>query len=101
LERCPRCQSSALRRARTRNLVERVRKTLTGERPHRCRDCGWRGWAPERNPHADTPLLATQTPDFSAVDAELSGTTPAADAPAIEPGSAANGPNPTPQGSTG
>ena len=23
---------------------------MTGKRPHRCSDCGWRGWAPDSGP---------------------------------------------------
>ncbi len=26
------------------------RKEITGKRPYRCADCGWRGWAPDSGP---------------------------------------------------
>jgi hypothetical protein len=28
-----------------------LRKEITDKRPFRCRDCGWRGWAPDSGPH--------------------------------------------------
>ena len=43
---CPACRSLLVCRSRTRSIRERVRKALTGTRPHRCHDCGWRGWMP-------------------------------------------------------
>jgi hypothetical protein len=41
--RCPRCQSAHVHRSRLR-LYERPFKLVTSRRPHRCHDCGWRGW---------------------------------------------------------
>jgi hypothetical protein len=74
MQHCPQCHSTALRRTRTRSLLERVRRSLTADRPHRCHDCGWRGWGPGRDPHhpdASAAILAPRPPDFGAIDAEL------------------------------
>lgn len=47
---CPKCQSLSVHRSRSRNPWERWRKEITGKRPYRCADCGWRGWAPDQEP---------------------------------------------------
>jgi hypothetical protein len=73
MEHCPQCHSTAVRRTRTRSLVDRIRRTLTTKRPHRCRDCGWHGWASEEPPqtHQPVPIVAGTTPDFRAIDTAL------------------------------
>jgi uncharacterized protein with PIN domain len=71
MEHCPQCHSTAVRRARTRSLLERVRRSFTADRLHRCHECGWRGWGEERNHHVTPAILATQRPDFVAIDVEL------------------------------
>lgn len=71
MERCPQCKHSPLRRSRTRSLIERLRKAVTPQRPHRCPECGWRGWGPERNPHETGAIESGQVPDFGIIDAEL------------------------------
>ena len=42
--RCPACGSRAVHRSRVRSRVEPWRKSLRKNRPHRCHECGWRGW---------------------------------------------------------
>jgi hypothetical protein len=71
MERCPRCKFAHLTRSRTRSLIERVRKALTAERPHRCVQCGWRGWGPERNPHDTGTMESSEVPDLAVVDSLL------------------------------
>ncbi|MQA31212.1 MAG: hypothetical protein GEU82_15495 [Luteitalea sp.] len=45
------------------------------KRPHRCRECGWRGWLFERDRRLTTGgatvYVAAREPDFRAVDAAL------------------------------
>ena len=41
---CPKCNSTNVRRSRTRSRWERWRKEITSKRPYRCRACNWRGW---------------------------------------------------------
>lgn len=48
-EQCPKCMS-ALHRSRAKSQWERWRQQITGKRPYRCRDCGWRGWGPDIGP---------------------------------------------------
>ncbi len=78
MEICPKCQSRRIHRSRTRSAFERFRRTITGKRPFRCSECGWRGWAadigiPEGagtagrdDLHADKPA-----PDLDAIDAGM------------------------------
>lgn len=47
---CPQCKSESAHRSRSRSRWERWRKEITGKRPYRCPDCGWRGWAPDEGP---------------------------------------------------
>jgi hypothetical protein len=42
---CRRCKSEDVHLSRTRTKWESCRKEITGKRPFRCRQCGWRGWA--------------------------------------------------------
>ncbi len=51
MQPCPRCKSDKVHLSRTRSKWEAWRKEITGKRPFRCRDCGWRGWAPESGPY--------------------------------------------------
>ena len=44
MSRCPKCNSKAIRRSRTRSWWERWRKEITDKRPCRCRACDWHGW---------------------------------------------------------
>ncbi len=53
---CPKCRSSRIHRVPARGAMERVRQTLTYQRPHLCEACGWRGWGPR----TDTSI-ATRT----------------------------------------
>lgn len=46
MSHCPKCNSNDIRRSRTRNRWERLRKSITDKRPFRCRKCQWRGWLP-------------------------------------------------------
>lgn|GEM_PF-3325979 len=39
---CPNCHAP-VHRSSTRGLAEKLAKVLTSYRPHRCRQCGWRG----------------------------------------------------------
>src|SRR5581483_5061913 len=45
---CPNCKADSVHRSRTRPFFEAWRRVLTGKRPHRCAQCGWRGWALDR-----------------------------------------------------
>lgn len=53
MPRCPKCQSTGLRRSRTRGRWERWRKEITSKRPYRCGACGWRGWLSARETDLD------------------------------------------------
>jgi hypothetical protein len=69
---CPQCHSEAMHRARTRTLFERLRRTVTAERLHKCSECGWRGWGPDHVRHKKvSAIVAAQAPDLLAIDAEL------------------------------
>jgi predicted RNA-binding Zn-ribbon protein involved in translation (DUF1610 family) len=72
MEHCPRCHSTIVRRARTRTLIERLKRSLTSDRLHRCPDCGWRGWGPDGSHRVTPAIVAAQLPDFMAIEAELS-----------------------------
>ena len=69
---CPKCKSADPRRSQTR-LWELPLKFLTRRRPHRCRECGWRGWTVSAQ-SVDTSAVALAAddepadPDFSALD---------------------------------
>jgi hypothetical protein len=71
MTRCPSCDAQALQRSRTRSGLERLRKALTAERPHRCRSCGWRGWRPEQNVYRPTLIGQAGPPSFSEIEAAL------------------------------
>ena len=50
MNNCPQCRSDAIHRSRTRSRWEELRKELTGKRPYRCDECGWRGWVVDLGP---------------------------------------------------
>ena len=58
---CPLCSSMAVYRSRTRSTSARVRKRFTNARPHRCHDCGWRGWIEESEGPESGPMLPTES----------------------------------------
>jgi DNA-directed RNA polymerase subunit RPC12/RpoP len=41
---CPSCGSARVYPSRLRNVVERIRQSLTDKQPVRCHECGWRRW---------------------------------------------------------
>jgi C4-type Zn-finger protein len=41
---CPSCGSARVYPSRLRNVVERLRQSLTDKQPVRCHNCGWRRW---------------------------------------------------------
>ena len=68
---CPGCGSSRLWRSRSQSLKDRLWKRFTEERPHRCHDCGWRGWMKvleQTNDH-ERMALDAGTPDLDSIDA--------------------------------
>ena len=42
--KCPACGSTRVFPSRARNLIERLRHSLTNRQPYRCHDCDWRKW---------------------------------------------------------
>jgi hypothetical protein len=42
--KCPACGSTRVFPSRLRNVIERLRETMTSKQPYRCHDCGWRKW---------------------------------------------------------
>jgi primosomal protein N' len=72
---CPRCGAAPLQRSRTRTLLDRVRKTLTSDRPHRCVSCGWRGWTAvgAGAGRAARAVIECDPPQLEAIDHALSG----------------------------
>jgi predicted RNA-binding Zn-ribbon protein involved in translation (DUF1610 family) len=44
---CPKCTTPALLRSHAQSRFEQKRKQVTGKRPWRCHNCGWRGWFEE------------------------------------------------------
>jgi C4-type Zn-finger protein len=41
---CPLCGSARVYPSRLRNIVERLRQSVTDKQPVRCHECGWRRW---------------------------------------------------------
>jgi FlaA1/EpsC-like NDP-sugar epimerase len=73
--KCPSCRSLSLQRSHARSVTERIRRSLTNERLHRCVECGWRGWLRPLD-YATFPEAApTHEPDFSALDAAIGNAT--------------------------
>jgi len=68
---CPSCGSPRIHRSRTKGWIEHIRKTLSPDRPHRCPDCHWRGWAIETQepfePEEAKPSHRP-APDFGLID---------------------------------
>jgi len=68
---CPTCGSPRIHRSRVRGLLERVRRLLVTDRPHRCDACGWRGWGPETSKPGKAYEPAGRrrpVPDIDAID---------------------------------
>ena len=42
--RCSSCGSTGVRRCHTSGVFEHLRRLYSDKRPHRCYECGWRGW---------------------------------------------------------
>src|SRR4029079_945105 len=45
LMKCPACDSTRVFPSRLRNVIERLRQSLTNNQPYRCHECGWRQWS--------------------------------------------------------
>jgi hypothetical protein len=74
MHRCPRCDSHKVQCSRTRFRWEVWRRQVTGKRPYRCANCGWRGWGPDAGPsfspdqiEASSRVTAPDPPDFKEV----------------------------------
>ena len=50
MHQCPKCQSGAIHRSRSRNTFDVWRKQITGQCFYRCHTCGWRGLGPDPGP---------------------------------------------------
>jgi predicted RNA-binding Zn-ribbon protein involved in translation (DUF1610 family) len=50
MHQCPKCKSEHIHRSRVRTTWEGLRKEVTGKRPYRCHECGWRGWSIDLGP---------------------------------------------------
>jgi FlaA1/EpsC-like NDP-sugar epimerase len=68
---CPTCHSPALQRSHARSLAERIRRSLTTERLHRCVSCGWRGWLQPVDVVTCPEPQIPHVPDFDALDAAI------------------------------
>ncbi len=55
MTKCPACGSVDIHRSRSASMAERGRKLLSGDRLHRCRACGWRGWGAATPHHHAAP----------------------------------------------
>jgi hypothetical protein len=75
VRKCPKCGSARILRSRSRGVLEQVRKTVSSKRPHRCHDCGWRGWGAETEGPAEPelPSPVRPAPDFKVIDTVLVG----------------------------
>ena len=68
---CPKCGSPRIHRSHSRTVVEKLRRTLTGQRPHRCEACGWRGWGTKTSGGVAEVFNSTHVrpaPDLQALD---------------------------------
>jgi hypothetical protein len=54
---CPSCGSPRVYPSRLRNVVERMRQTLTDKQPIRCHECGWRQWRGMTMTETQSPVL--------------------------------------------
>ena len=76
---CPSCGSPRVHRSRTKGWFEQLRKTLSADRPHRCPDCRWRGWAIETAEpfEPEEPTVSRRpAPDFAVIDGAIRRATP-------------------------
>jgi FlaA1/EpsC-like NDP-sugar epimerase len=69
--KCPACRSFSLQRSHARSMVERIRRSLSTERLHRCAECGWRGWLNPLDYAMSVDDGSAHVPDFSALDAAI------------------------------
>jgi hypothetical protein len=74
MQHCPSCKSEAIHRSRTRNRWEQFRRELSGKRPYRCRECGWRGWGVDTGPRFTSDELETAQGALAPDPPNLSGT---------------------------
>jgi UDP-GlcNAc:undecaprenyl-phosphate GlcNAc-1-phosphate transferase len=59
--KCPKCHEWRLNRSRSHGAFEQLRRRFTTRRPHRCANCGWRGWLePELLSQAFQPVNPTE-----------------------------------------
>jgi hypothetical protein len=76
MHHCPECGASNIRRSQYRSWLERLRKTFSERRPHRCRACGWRGWGlPTGRGLPEEWLAQVEPPDLDGVEGALQPTT--------------------------
>jgi len=71
MECCPRCQSPEIHRTGFGSALGGLRRWFTHQRPHRCHECGWRGWGIEtthQSPALSRPPVTP--PDLAALDAQ-------------------------------
>ena len=57
MDHCPKCKSEKIHFSRSKSRFEIWRKRITGKRPYRCFDCGWRGWAPDMGPRFSADVI--------------------------------------------
>lgn len=50
---CVSCGSERVYPSRLRNIIERLRETLSAQQPHRCHQCGHRWWRAVEIHHGD------------------------------------------------
>ena len=75
---CPSCISAKVHRSHARNVVERVRRSMTPERLFRCDACGWRGWLMPLVSIEGEPVERVESPDLETIDKAVAASTPAA-----------------------
>jgi FlaA1/EpsC-like NDP-sugar epimerase len=73
--KCPACRSFSLQRSHARSVVERIRRSVSAERLHRCAECGWRGWLTPLDYASSIEDGTAHVPDFSALDAAVGNRT--------------------------
>lgn len=74
MHHCPKCQSQDIHRSRTRTKWETWRKEITGKRPYRCHECGWRGWGVDLGPKFGDEELQTASRALAPEAPNLKGT---------------------------
>jgi hypothetical protein len=80
---CPKC-GFTVQRSRAYSSFEHFRKRFTRKRPHRCLNCGWRGWMlwTRGARRADGWIIHRNAPDFASLSialAEATGNDPSSD----------------------